>query len=266
MKPIVWANTVEHTGGTLLCNTFLSNFINPIWLGDSRLMQRGNVKGLDDYELAEIKDKTISRLNENEQNSDAILFSSHHSNIYSPCMTSVIMGESPPMPMITSLRDPLLIINTWVWWMFAFYGIELKQMKRWERQMRTNHVMGVVMNISSLFRYKDVYTYTIGCDGDFDLVNRMDQTESLYKRLGVEFTDSSKKLFEEWKPINETNKGHDLNAKNGKEIFEDYKKRILSNDMDFLMQNYDVEMYMLRSNKLLKNKLYAIGYRNLAWW
>lgn len=42
--PIVWAHTVEHTGGTLLCNAFLSNFKNPVWLGDEQLMQRGNVK------------------------------------------------------------------------------------------------------------------------------------------------------------------------------------------------------------------------------
>ncbi len=264
---IIWANTIEHTGGTLLCNAILSNFRDPVWLGDVHLMQRGNDRGLDDYPLYQWGDRTIELLSAEELSKEAILLSSHHTNSYSPSMREIISGMKLPCPVVMSIRDPLLIINTWTWWSYAIYGVPIKNMKRWERQMRVNHVSNVIVNtIDAAMNNPNVFLFTIGLPGQADLKLRMQNASALFKRLGVEFTTASQKFFEDWKPMNETRYGHDLKNKNGSEEFYTYKNKILTKDVDFLMENYDVEMHMLNNNYILREKLISIGYENLAWW
>lgn len=182
------------------------------------------------------------------------------SHIYEPGSTLLksIINNKPSIPVVSPMRDPLLRLNTNMFWNNK-YNVNTES--------RLKYIRNTVKMFIELLSIPDEHRFLF----PVDVENLKDGRERHYKEIfefcGLTPTQMTEDFYKKWKPAHET-KTHPQNPKSSKkrQIFEDNKVAILNKDIDTLMKTMNPEITYLRQQEDLKNKLEQYGYKNLVWW
>jgi len=209
--------------------------------------EKHNIKKMINLSISKIpKDKT--------QKAKLMIFFSHHFRQNTGLYNS-ILNDEPPIPCICPMRDPLLFINTSLFWGKRYNDPDF-------RIKITNNAINIFTDLLSL---PDEHRFLFPVDlysVQMTQTQRTEQLDNLFKFCNLKQTDRTKE-FNKCKPAHET-KIIARRAMNNR--FLDTKAAIINKDIKFLRKNMNIELVHLQKQEKLKKKLEHYGYRDLVWW
>jgi hypothetical protein len=244
---------VMHTGGTF-CR---------ILLGTSAPRIEPKRKVQIEYNQEGSKYKPINdslqglKVVETSFNNKIKFFASHHIIPNQPIYNMIMDGKCP-IPVVTTLRDPILIANTFLYRYiikrtYPNYMIKWRREKEIERQVKVIH--------ECIDMHNDSKTFLL----PVDLNNKLLAGE-IFDWCGIKKTTQSIRFIREWKSANTTQKViSDKFKKQEKESHQLIKEAVVKKDIDFVRNNLSIEFDYLNKQDDLKKKLQKIGYENLIW-
>jgi hypothetical protein len=252
--------SVGHTGTHFLNDLIESSVAkNKIVRAEAYVLKKIGVEAREKYTLEKYIELStalipLAKLKEAE----LVTFWSH---IYAPgsVLLKSITRDKPLISCVSPMRDPLLRLNTNMFWNRK-YNINA--------ELRLKQIKKTVKMFIEILSIPDEHRFLFPVDLHHA---EKDIKEKNYKKL-FEFCSlkprkETEDFFNKWKPAHET-KTHPANPKNTKKrnIFEINKTAILNKDIDTLKKTMSPEFLYLQKQEGLKRKLEQYGYKNLVWW
>lgn len=270
---ITIAYTITHTGGTFLCNLIKSNFNEKdfFWRGERFFQNRGRDKRLEDNECSSIDTNWLQNtcfkyLDTEERNTPNILIHGHYKNKHSPLMTKLLGPSSVQLPVIISLRDPLLSLNTSLW---RHYAVNNESFQDWSIEKRESKIRDLIDRYINILYIpaERRFLFPVDIISNKNIEDKIFIANDLFKFCKIKMNKSALDYIYNWKPLGLTKNGTLLHTRdNGVELFNKSKKAIIENDKKELQKIFKIEYDILNQDKDLKNLLKSIGYSNLSWW
>jgi len=268
---------IVHTGGRFVGNLFRQG-CSPscVWLGDSHFRERGRQRPLHltackQVDAAWVYENLIRFLLPREKANSSIVVAHGHLEWWHKSELQAALANSPSkLKVFTHLRDPLLILNTILWTKLMIEGHPSRGRETNEQRIkRAKSVADSVADILSMLE-DNVFIYPV------DLIQKMSEPERLkYTRrlmgfCGVSFTPRMRSLIQNWNLVGSSKKALASQNRVGGEDFLRCKESIaaggtLLEDSAF-QKILGVEFAFLQKQEALKEKLYNLGYKNLAWY
>lgn len=183
------------------------------------------------------------------------LFFCHHVEPKSKMMKN-LKTRKPPIPYVAPMRDPLLAINTYMFWDKAF-GISKE-----DRSIYVNKIINRFISLLSVpkehMMLLPVDIYNKKTTGE-----KIDKVKELYEFCGLQWNDKVSNFITNWKPIHQTKEIRKSISEQSN--FMKNKNAITNRNIDYIEESMDVELRELRKSKELIEKLQDIGYEDLVW-
>ena len=261
----VFLYSIQHTGTHFLRDIVLASGIENKRLNTDRLndlRMRTKDKGVihafsrENYTPEQYL-KIITDLFTPQQCKQAklMLFFCHHVNPNSKMMET-IKRTQPPIPYVIPIRDPLLAINTYMFW---DHGYSISAEKRLHR------VEIIVDRFISILDIPDKHAMLLPVDicKNESEEDRNRRVKELYNFCNLDWTEEVVQYLKKCNPAHQT---QNISNKATKESqFSRNKKAILLKDTKFLMSNMQIEISFLQKQEKLKDKLIKLGYKDLVW-
>jgi hypothetical protein len=280
--------TAQHTGTWFVINLLrTANSNSNRVLADNAVRLRGRIlhknyeknnpfayiddKVLSEAELAESSEskkgylgtgwlkRTFLNYTTEEENSVGLLILHNHCKQFDSTLIKYLRIKNPVIPVVTSVRDPLLAIITLVW---REYG-KIDKFVTEHPYMRLGRVVAHVKRIENLLFLPAgrVFLFPI----DAKNIDKSLLCKNLFDHCGLVQTEDTERYIQDWKPQNET-KNWDL-FKSDYEIdkFEEIKRDILNGKDDLVKEYFKIEFDYLKTCDNLKISLKNLGYENLVW-
>lgn len=264
---IINAYTIMHTGGTFLCNLFVENFTKEsfVWHGDAYCKQMGRAYVLDEYQdkidvITEewFISQTIEYFEEEYKQKDVVLYSHHFKNPTGPFVTS-LKNNKPEIKIVSSLRDPLLIINTFIWWDFAYNGTLLNDMEDIVRFRRADNTAKAVNSLLDV-PPENMFILPVDLLATKDDKTKYETVKQMFDFCEIDISESGIDNILGWKKRNNTSGSWHLKQQNGVESFKKHKQLLESKNRDKIQRSMSIEFDRLNSDKELTEKLIKLGY------
>jgi hypothetical protein len=253
--------SVGHTGTHFLNDLVESSTLeSKIVRTQEYVLREVGVKAREKYTLPEYIKLSLSLVPpERLKTAELLTFCSH---IYEPgsVLLKSITENKPSIPCISPMRDPLLRLNTNMFWNNK-YNIN--------SESRLKYIKNTVKMFMEILSIPDEHRFLF----PVDLYHiKEDIKEKNCKRLfefcNIKQTQGTKDFYNKWEPRHET-KTHPANPKKvskKRTIFETNKAAVLSKDINTLMETMQPEIVYLQRQEDLKKRLKQYGYTNLVWW
>lgn len=266
--------TITHTGTSFLLNLIRSVYCNKedtFTIRDKDYTELGKVfdfNSFSHYELTKYwqyynKLKYIEDLN----NHEFVIVHNHINVGNAPIVLNTLSVCKPEIPVITTMRDPLLSYNSRIWrWgkLNKMTNIERYKFIKWRTRL---FIKILEIPEDNIFLFPIDHPEAGKMSFSFNLVSR------LFKLLNIPFTDAAKNIAYYWKPVGLTTKDIQAFNQGTKHFKGEYtdtprliKDAILNKDKKTVLKYYDLEMEYLQTQNKLKKLMYNIGYRDLIWW
>lgn len=187
-----------------------------------------------------------------------VIFWSH---IYQPnsILLKDITKNKPFIPCISPMRDPLLRLNTNMFWNNK-YNIN--------NNSRLQYIKNSVQMFLELLSIPDEHRFLFPVDIQNIKPEKRKDYKDLFGFCSLSPTKRTTDFLEKWEPSHETKKHPAKSTKTSAKriLFETNKKAILEKDIDTLIQTMKLEFEYLQKQETLKRKLEQYGYRDLVWW
>lgn len=265
--------TVQHTGTWFLINLLFTGQNNKSGLlPDFEAKQRGredpyeidkNLFSFEDdiyisisecFPIEKVNKDWLNRtffnfLNEEEASSDLLIIHNHCRQPESELIKNLRITK-PEIPIVSSMRDPLLSI-------FTLIQREHKTYESFSKE-RTYTRLGRIVAHSNRFLSiltlpkEHVFIFPI------DIKEKEKNIDNLFNFCSLEKTEKTFETIKGWKPVNKTETENNL--------FNDIKSYIISKDIKQIEKYLKVEFDYLRTRKDLKTLLQNLSYEDLSWW
>lgn len=197
--------------------------------------------------------KTFIHYGPKNNRKKTIILAIHHGTTEN-IIAQYLSNNKPPIPFICTLRDPLLIANTFYWRWIA----ESKNPSKDKRRYHIKRQVACLLQMLTNFK-NNVFIFPI----DLDIKSKGKAIELLkYCRLPI--SPNIKRTIANWSPVNKTK---ETQASKHRKIHHQTTKQAIKNkDIITINSLLGVEFRYLQKQTKLKQELYNIGYRDLAWW
>jgi hypothetical protein len=198
---------------------------------------------------------------EERKNQSLAVYHGHHFNSGSPLCLYLKDNADRPFPIVTSIRDPLLAIQTLIWREYNSYlSFSLESLEeRLERTIQHTNIINDLLSLPNIFYFP--------IDQTNSTVERTLKTIELFNFCGLKLSDRTKKFIQDWEPHNTTKdwvfhpKGQFSSA-----VFECIKKEIAAGNKEFVKEILSIEFNYLHTRDDLKEKFSRLGYSDMIWW
>jgi hypothetical protein len=264
----IFSYTVPHTGTRFLNNLFREGLDSITFLGDIHPQKRGRGKPhIDNKECQKIDsswwDKNIlSFATKEEKAKNYLLFHAHHRNINSEIIAAA-RAQEPEIKIISSIRDPLLVINTAMWTKYALEGIHPEEETTDWREERAWHTTILLTNLLSLPQ-QHIYLFPTDLIQNKSKEDKLLALETLTMFCNITPTTKMKELITAWSPVGATDQARKLKEKERYSDFYKYKRIINSGEVKEIEKIMKIELACLSYRKELKSQMIALGY-NPCW-
>jgi len=242
---------VMHTGGTF-CRILLSSAY-------SKDIDRRKVIYKYEHSLSSrnIINKTLQGLTvvNNTIGTKCRFIASHHIIPGQPIF-NMIDSNKCPLPVVTTLRDPLLVMNTLLW-RYIYEKTFPVQLSKWRRLKEAERQVEVIKECIHLSKTNKSFLLPV------DLEDKP-TTYNMFDYCGIVPTEYTCSLIEEW-PHKNITQNVIKKKTNRKQQHLIAKKAIQARDVNAIKKLLDVEFNFLQRQEDLKQQLETIGYRNLSW-
>jgi hypothetical protein len=242
--------TIENTGGSHT-GYFLQEAMDAPWIGDEYLMARGQKCFLDDTNASStwLRDSVLAHC-ENRFNSDSLfLLSAHH---YEPNSNLMRTIKDIPIPIVVTIRDPLLVIHTWLWRDAFYKKIDIAQLDTSYCLNKTIKLCALLCDFLSI-NLPNVYKLCIEQVSYSSLSNLM-------KHVGLSVNDSVIHKYSRDRGIGDTSVNLEI-----RDRFLEMKKIIMSNDRRAIQELFPEVYNYLSSSDHLRDLYRQHGYTDLFW-
>ena len=263
----IFSYTIPHTGTRFMNNIFREGIDNLMFIGDLhvRLRGRGDPQ-LDKLQCKEIGPawwhKNVLKYTTPEEKASIILFHTHHGTLDSQIITA-LKNKKPDTQIISSLRNPLLIINTLIWTNYSLRGIHIKDESIEKRKERAHYTANLMENIFSI-PSEHIFLFPTDLIQTQPPQERLHRVQELVDYCRVPMTKKITSLALEWDLVGDTAKTKKLLEKAKNKDFTRFKTIIQSNNYDKINKILDVELSCLKTHKILRSNLENIGY-DICW-
>jgi hypothetical protein len=257
---------MPHTGTRFMNNIFREG-VNFSFISDFHLQQQHRL----DYKLGmdEIVNKNMTRkwweenvtpfYSDENKNSNKILFHYHHVNPYSN-LPKLLKKNKPSIPVISSIRDPLLIINTMAWILYSLKNIHITEQSEEDRKDIANRVAIRLENILSIPK-NNIFVLPVDLFETESEENRQIIISSMMKHCNIEVNNKILSMASMWNRIGDTGQTKKIHTRNRAEEQQLYKEAIINKDSDFLKEHFQIELACLSGYNKLRKQLIKIGYK-----
>jgi hypothetical protein len=202
---------------------------------------------------------------EEKAGKDVILVHGHHDTPGSPLVTTLQTKRSQ-IPVVISMRDPMLSLNTLIWRTYARYKVHYQHEDQAIREDRAQTVAARFKDILKI-PCKNRFLFPVDTDAAKELEGRINLASDLFKYCGLKLRKPGLDFVYDWRPIGLTEDGTLLcKRERGVEGFNEAKNMILSGDVTGMKRILGVEYECLHQDDELKELLEQVGYVNLSWW
>jgi hypothetical protein len=263
----IFSYTIPNTGTRFMNNIFREGIDDLVFIGDLHIRQRGrkNIR-LDSLPCEGICpawwERNVLSYATNEELAKIILFHTHHGEIESEIISS-LRNKKPDTKVISSIRNPLLVINTSIWTHYSLKGIHLQNTSIEERKARAHYVANMMENILSIPQ-EHIFLFPTDLIQSQAPQERLQKVQELVGYCEMPMTKKIESLALQWNVVGDTAKTKRLRAKNKGRDITRFKNIIQSNNLDKINSILDVEISCLKNHKRLKDRLEDIGY-SICW-
>ena len=263
----IFSFTIPHTGTRFMNNIFREGLDNIAFIGDLHVRQRGRKdQPLETLPCEGIchpwwQRNVLSYVTLDEL-SKTILFHTHHGNLNSNIIPA-LRNQKPDTKVISSIRNPLLIINTLIWTNYSMRGIHISNEPIEKRKERAHSVAALMENILSI-PSEHIYLFPTDLIQAKPPGERFMETCGLINHCEIAVIKKIISLGKEWNVVGDTAKTKKLLEKDADKDFARYKKTIQSNNRDAIDEILGVELSCLKDHSELKDNLEKIGY-SICW-
>jgi hypothetical protein len=218
------------------------------------------VQAREKYTLEEFIKLSVSLVpSEKLKGAGLLTFCSH---IYQPgsVLLKSITENKPSIPCVSPMRDPLLRLNTNMFWNNKYNVTS---------QSRLKYIRNTVKMFMELLSIPDEHRFLFPVDLYHVKKDTKEKNcKELFEFCGLKPTQATEAFYNHWKPAHETTTHPANRAKVSKkrEVFEANKSAILDKDIDALRRTMNPELTYLQRQEGLKRKLERYGYKSLVWW
>jgi len=248
----IFSYTLPYSGSRFINNIFRTGY-GFDFIGDYHLQQRGRPNKsihLDQLDCPPITRKwwntTISPYYYGANTN--ILFHAHNFYINSKILSSLFKNK-PEIPVITSIRDPLSIINTSIWTTYALTGRYIFNQTKAERKQRVEDIAMRLISILSIPR-QNIYIFPIELGDKIKQKINNFTIDFKLRKINNIFT----------KPIGETTKTKALYTREHGKEFDYIKHAINIKDISLIKEYLKIELDCLSVFHNLRSKLINLGY------
>ena len=284
MKHKILAYTVQHTGTWFLIRLLHTAEVSSYWdISDGEVRKRGrpdpenlyeynHFVALDDkvlsiaetFPVEEVDDDWLSNvfsqyMTEQERLNDLVVFNCHLKQPESN-LVGALREKEPSFPIVSSMRDPLLAIQTLIWRQYKSYSTFTRADEEAYHKFGRAHIhLWRIENILDLPREK-VFVFPVDTE-----IDKNKLVTDLFSFCGLETTERTAKYIEEWKPQNNTSSWEELHPDDDIRPFEDFKQAVAAKDKTTVRKMLPIAFDYLHSRDDIKRKLEDLGYNNLVW-
>lgn len=247
-------------------NLFREGLDNLAFLGDFHIRQRGRIdQPLEALPCTELSsswwENNILSYAKPEEMSKLLLFHAHHETIDSNIISA--LQKKSDTKVISSIREPLLIINTLIWINYSLNGIHISEESIEDRAKRANYVAGLMEDILSVPE-ENIYLFPTDLIQAQSATNRLAQVEGLMNYCKLPTTKKIRELTLNWNLVGDTSKTKRLQQKNRGNEFTKFKQIIQLNNKENINKILNIELSCLETHSILRDNLRDIGY-NICW-
>jgi hypothetical protein len=188
-------------------------------------------------------------------NAELLIFFSHHFRRDTELYNS-IKNKMPIIPVVCPMRDPLLHLNTKLFWTNRYNDDRLRKQQSDAAINRFTEILSLPDKHRFLFPV-DIYSTKTTKE------ERTKLCKDLFEFCNIEQTERTIEFNNLWEPAHQTK---EKSRSERKYKFLNNKEAIINKDIDYLETNMDIELKKLREAKDLKDKLRRYGYTDLVWW
>ena len=263
----IFSYTIPHTGTRFMNNILREGVDNLMFIGDLHAKLRG--RGGPQLERLPCEgicpswwQRNVLKYATPEELSSIILFHTHHGIRESEIITS-LQTQKPDTKVISSLRNPLLIINTYIWINYSLKGIHLSNESFVKREKRVHDIAHLMENIFSV-PSEHIFLFPTDLIQSQSPKEKLSRVQELMNYCEIPMTKKISKLALKWDIVGDTAKTKKLLEKTKGKDFTRFKNIIQSNDINEINKILDIELSCLKKYKTLKYNLEKLGY-NICW-
>ena len=182
------------------------------------------------------------------------IFATHHNKINKPLIL-YLKNNICPIPVILTLRDPILTANTFTWRRIIGRRDPEEIIDRRKQKIKIT----VDLMLEGIDLYKKGYCFMF----PIDLKNSKKIALNIFDYCNFRKTKKTYRFIKNWKPYNVS--AHVMLSKN-KSIHQTCKKAIETRDILTVEKLLEIEFNYLRKQDKLKSELETLGYKDLIWW
>jgi len=183
------------------------------------------------------------------------IFSSHHVVPSQPIYNMIVLNKCP-IPIVGTIRDPLLVCNTLLWRYISEKTFPI-EIEKWRRQKEIERQVEVINE--SLYLRETNKMFLLPVD-----LKQIDVACDMFKYCNLRLTKNVCESIAFWKPKNITQKV--IKQKTIRQIKHlKVKQAITDRDIDTVKSLLGIEFEYLRKQDTLKKRLENLGYKDLLW-
>lgn len=268
--------TVEHTAGSFTGELLRGLSPSNVWLGDAHMMQRGRKKGLDAYRCRNFNDAWLKKylldyLTASESEVDFVMFSAHHS-VPGSNLVKALVKAPLPLPVVSSVRDPLLVVHTKLWRECAIQGIALEDVSVEYRQELVRKYADLVHDILSVPN-GHMFILPVDLVGMQSRETRLAWVKRMLKFCGLPVISMDIAKYHElvdrahqWARVGDTRMSTHIIRAGLQKPFVESRRYIYRKNKKGIQKYMPYEFNYLNTRDDIKAKMETLGYRYLGWW